>query len=76
MPGPFPSRAQPRISDQVVIERVQAVAKLVSSETFIRDVVTYQNTWMGSTKKSLVVATGKVLAGVVIDSSMKVQVNP
>ena len=76
VPGPPQFRAQPRISDQVVVERVQAVAKLVSSETFIRDIVTYQNTWMGSTKKSLVVATGKVLAGVVIDSSMKVQVNP
>jgi hypothetical protein len=75
VPAPPAPRAQPRISDQIVIERVQAVAKLVSSETFIRDVVTYQNTWLGSTKKSLIVVTGKVLAGVVIDSTVRVQIN-
>lgn len=59
----------------MVLERVQAVSKLVSSETFIRDIVTYQNTYLGSTKKSLVVVTGKVLAGVVIDSTVHVNVN-
>jgi hypothetical protein len=75
VPGPLPARAAPRISDQMVLERVQSVAKLVSSETFIRDIVTYQNTWLGSTKKSLVVVTGKVLAGVVIDSTVRVQVD-
>ena len=75
VPGPPPPRAQPRISDQMVLERVQAVSKLVSSETFIRDVVTYQNTWFGSTKKSLIVVTGKVLAGVVIDSTTHVHVD-
>jgi hypothetical protein len=75
VPTPPAPRALPRISDQVVIERVQAVAKLVSSETFIRDIVTYQNTWLGSTKKSLIVVTGKVLAGVVIDSTVRVRVN-
>ena len=58
-----------------MIERVQAVSKLVSSETFIRDIVTYQNTWLGSTKRSLVVATGTVLSGVVIDSTVHVAIN-
>lgn len=75
VPGPPASRAQPRLTDQMVLERVQAVSKLVSSETFIRDIVTYQNTYFGSTKKSLVVVTGKVLAGVVIDSTVRVNVN-
>jgi Protein of unknown function (DUF4230) len=75
VPTPPAARSQPRISDQLILERVQAVSKLVSSETFIRDVVTYQNTFYGSTKKSLVVVTGKVLAGVVIDSTVHVHVN-
>jgi Protein of unknown function (DUF4230) len=75
VPAPPLARTQPHLSDQVVIERVQAVSKLVSSETFIRDIVSYQNTWLGSTKRSLVVATGTVLAGVVIDSTVRVQVN-
>ena len=75
VPAPPAARSVPRISDQLVLERVQAVSKLVSSETFIRDIVTYQNTWLGSTKRSLVVATGTVLAGVVVDSTMHVAIN-
>lgn len=75
VPAPPPRPSAPRLSDQVVIERVQAVSKLVSSETFIRDIVTYQNTWMGSTKRSMVIATGTVQAGVVIDSTVRVQIN-
>jgi uncharacterized protein DUF4230 len=74
VPAP-PSRRPARLSDQVVIERIQAVSKLVSSETFIRDIVTYQNTWLGSTKRSMVVATGTVQAGVVIDSTVHVAIN-
>lgn len=75
VPAPPSRSAAPRLSDQVVIERVQAVSKLVSSETYIRDIVTYQNTWLGSTKRSLVVATGTVLSGVVIDSTVHVAIN-
>ncbi|HEU4564777.1 MAG TPA: DUF4230 domain-containing protein [Gemmatimonadaceae bacterium] len=51
------------ISHQLAVERVQAVAKLVSSETTVRDVVIYENTRLGATKKSLVVVTGRILAG-------------
>jgi len=51
------------VSHSVVVERVQKVAKLVSSETTLRDVIIYEDTWYGSTKRSLVVVTGKVLAG-------------
>lgn len=52
------------VTQQLVVERVQAVAQLVSSETQVRDVVSYQNTWYGSTKRSLVVVTGRILAGI------------
>src|SRR5919197_6733362 len=64
-PAEGPGRT--RISQDLVVERVQAVAKLVSSETTVRDVVVYENTRFGSTKRALVVVTGKVLAGFDLD---------
>lgn len=55
----------PVITQALVVERVRAVAKLVSSETTVRDVVTYEQTnRLGSTKRALVVVTGRLLAGV------------
>jgi hypothetical protein len=55
----------PAITHALVVERVRAVAKLVSSETTVRDVVTYEQTnRFGSTKRALVVVTGRLLAGV------------
>src|SRR4029079_5668243 len=47
----------------VVVSQMQTVAKLVSTEATVRDIVVYQNTWYGSTKRSLVVVTGKLLVG-------------
>jgi Protein of unknown function (DUF4230) len=58
-----------QLTDAVVVERVRTVAKLVSSETTVRDVVVYRNSWLGSTKRSLVVATGTVEAGIALDSA-------
>ena len=52
------------IDQSVVVERLEAVAKLVTTEAMIRDVVTYQQTWLGSTKRALVIVTGKALVGV------------
>lgn len=53
------------VTQALVVERVRAVAKLVSSETTVRDVVTYEHTnRLGSTKRALVVVTGRLLAGV------------
>ncbi|HJP60474.1 MAG TPA: DUF4230 domain-containing protein, partial [Gemmatimonadaceae bacterium] len=57
------SRA-PVVTHDIVIQQVRNVAKLVSSEATVRDVVSYQNTWYGSTKRSLVVVTGRLLAGI------------
>jgi hypothetical protein len=48
----------------IVVSQMQTVAKLVSTEATVRDVVVYQNTWYGSTKRSLVVVTGKLLVGI------------
>jgi Protein of unknown function (DUF4230) len=63
------------VSHSVVVERVQKVAKLVSSETTLRDVIIYEDTWYGSTKRSLVVVTGKVLAGIDLNAGSSVQID-
>lgn len=71
-PGQFNNT---NLSQSVVVERVEKVAKLVSSETTLRDVITYEDTWYGSTKKSLVVVTGKVLAGIDLKGGTPVQID-
>lgn len=63
------------ISHSVAVEKVQKVAKLISTETTLRDVVIYENSWYGSTKRSLVVVTGKVLAGINLDAGSSVQID-
>lgn len=51
------------IDESVVVERLETVAKLITTEAMVRDVVTYENTWLGSTKRALVIVTGKTLVG-------------
>lgn len=64
-----------RVSQAVVVERVEAVARLVTSETTLRDVVLYENRRLGSTKRSIVVVTGRVLTGFDLDRGSGVQVD-
>lgn len=59
----FSPEGRTTVSQDLVVQEVRSVAKLVTSETTIRDVVVWQNTQYGSTKRALVVVTGKVLAG-------------
>ena len=54
----------PTVTHEVVVERMREVAKLVASELTLRDVVTYEQTRLGSTKRTLLVVTGKVSAGI------------
>ena len=63
------------ITQSVVVERMRAVARLVTSETMVRDVVTYENTWYGSTKRSIVVVTGRIDAGVNLDRGTQVDID-
>ncbi len=63
------------VNHSVVVESVRKVAKLVSSETTLRDVIIYEDTWYGSTKRSLVVVTGKVLAGIELDPENSVRID-
>ena len=73
--GLIPGRSETTVSHGVVVEQMRAVAKLVSSETSVRDVVVYQNRRLGSTKRSLVVVTGKVLAGLDLDEGTQVDID-
>src|SRR5436190_9389212 len=64
VPGALLGRNETSITHDLVVQQVKAVAKLVSSEATVRDVIVYENTWYGSTKRSLVVVTGRLLAGI------------
>ena len=68
-------RNESRVTHDVVVSQLQAVAKLVSSEAVVRDVVTYQNTWYGSTKRSLVVVTGRLMAGIDLGDNPDVRID-
>jgi len=64
MPGAMFGRNETNITHDIVVDQIKAVAKLVSSEATVRDVIVYENTWYGSTKRSLVWVTGLLLAGI------------
>lgn len=68
-------KGETTVTHGVVVEQVRAVAHLVTSETSVRDVVIYQNRKLGSTKRSLVVVTGKVMAGMDLDAGTQVDID-
>lgn len=57
-------RSEPRISHELVVERLREVARLVATEMTLRDVVIYEQTRFRSTKRVLLVVTGRVSAGI------------
>ncbi len=63
------------VTQEMVIQEIRAVAKLVSSEATVRDVVTYENTRYGSTKRALIVVTGKILAGIDLERGTEVRID-
>lgn len=63
------------VTHDLVVDRVRSVAKLVSAEATVRDVLTYRNTWYGSTKQSLVVVTARLLAGIDLTSGTEVKID-
>jgi hypothetical protein len=60
----FGRPAEPKISHEIVVERLREVAKLVATEMTLRDVVIYEQTRFHSTKRTLLVVTGRVAAGI------------
>ena len=63
------------VSHSLVMGQIQSVAKLISTETVMRDVVVYEDTWYGSTKRSLVVVTARVLAGIDLAKNPEVAID-
>lgn len=60
----FGQRSEAHITQEFVVERLREVAKLVASEMTLRDVVTYEQTELRSTKRTLLVVTARVSAGI------------
>ena len=72
---PFGRRAEPRITQELVVERLREVAKLVATEMTLRDVVTYEQTQFRSTKRTLLVVTARVSAGIDLRASTNVSID-
>lgn len=72
--GSFGRPDAPTISHDVVVERLREVAKLVATEMTLRDVVIYEQTRFRSTKRVLLVVTGRVSAGINLNSA-KVEID-
>jgi hypothetical protein len=71
----FTTPAEPRITQQTVVERLREVAKLVATEMTLRDVVIYEQTRFASTKRVLLVVTGKVSAGIDLEHGTEVRID-
>lgn len=72
--GGFGRPGAPTISHDVVVERLREVAKLVATEMTLRDVVIYEQTRFRSTKRVLLVVTGRVSAGINLNTA-KVEID-
>jgi uncharacterized protein DUF4230 len=71
----FGRPAEPTISQEMVLERLRDVAKLVATEMVLRDVVTFEQTRFGSSKRALLVVSGKIAAGINLRRA-EVQIDP
>ncbi|MDZ4863239.1 MAG: DUF4230 domain-containing protein [Gemmatimonadota bacterium] len=71
----FTAPGRTTITQGAIIERIRSVAKLVTTEAAVRDVVTYEQTRLGSTKRALVVVTGKAMVGVDLSHDAQVTVD-
>lgn len=73
--GALFGKAEPVMSQEFVVERLKEVAKLVSSEMTLRDVVTYEQTQFRSTKRTLLVVTARVSAGIDLRHDTEVRID-
>lgn len=63
------------LSHAVALGRLESAAKLVTTEAGLRDVVVYQNSRLGSTKRSLVVVSGTALVGIDLQDRATVDID-
>ena len=71
----FGTENPPVITQATVVERLRDVAKLVSFEMTLRDVVTYEQTQLRSTKRALLVVTARVSAGIDLGRDTHVEID-
>lgn len=72
----WPWTASPAVvTHDMVVTQIQNVAKLVSTELTLRDVVTYEQSRLGMHRRALYVVTGKVLAGIDLKKDVKVRID-
>ncbi|HZI42768.1 MAG TPA: DUF4230 domain-containing protein [Gemmatimonadaceae bacterium] len=71
----LPKPEPPRVTHDLVVQQLQDVAKLVSTEMTLRDVVVYDASRYGFTKRALLVVTGKVSAGIDLRSATDVRID-
>lgn len=68
-------RSEPTITHDLVVDQLRDVAKLVSTEMTMRDVVIYDQSRFGFNKRALLVVTGKVLAGIDLSKGTDVRID-
>ena len=73
--GLFGPPAPPVVTQQLVVERLQSVAKLVATEMTLRDVVIYEQSRFGARKRALLVVTGRVSAGIDLEKGADVRID-
>jgi hypothetical protein len=73
--GLFGPPAPPVVTHQMVVDRLQSVAKLVATEMTLRDVVIYEQTRFGARKRALLVVTGRVSAGIDLEQGADVRID-
>src|SRR5689334_640002 len=71
----LPKPEPPHVTHDLVVQQLQDVAKLVSTEMTLRDVVVYDASRYGFTKRALLVVTGKVSAGIDLRSGTDVHID-
>jgi hypothetical protein len=71
----LPKSEPPRVTHDLVVQQLQDVARLVSTEMTLRDVVVYDASRYGFTKRALLVVTGKVSAGIDLGPATNVQID-
>ena len=71
----MPKAEPPRVTHDLVVQQLQDVAKLVATEMTLRDVVVYDASRYGFTKRALLVVTGKVSAGIDLGTATNVQID-
>ena len=72
----WPWTATPaRVTNEMVATQIENVAKLVSTELTLRDVVTFDQSRFGMRRRALYVVTGKVLAGIDLKQNVVVRID-